>query len=123
MNRRRRLPGVATVEHGSTLVEVLVALAIAAIALTVFLAAIEAGLRGVASIQERTVATTVARSQMEAIKAAPWPGPYLPVSAPPGYVVGVSTGPGLVAGVQLVTVTVQRDGRSIMSLQGYKGQR
>jgi len=138
MNRRRTVPRVATEEPlrepfapgshphaypGSTLVEILVALAIAGLALTVFLAALEAGIRGVASVQHRTVAATLARSQMELIKTAPWPGPYPPVSAPPGYAVTVDTQPGIVAGVQLVTVNVQRDGRGVLTLQGYKGQR
>ncbi len=134
MNRRRTLPGVVTgrptrrasppaSQTGSTLVEVLVAVALAAVALTVFLTAIDAGIRGMASVQERTVAATLARSQMEIVKTAPWPGPYASVSAPPGYAVGAQAQPGIVAGVQLITISVQRDGRSVLTLQGYKGQR
>lgn len=110
-------------QQGATLVDILVALAIAAIALTVMLSVLSIGVHSVASIQERATASALARSQIESIKSAPWPGPYSTIAAPSGYSISLEVGAGPVTGIQLVTVTVRRDQRAILSLQAYKGQR
>ncbi len=108
-------------ERGSTLIEILVALGIIAVALTVFLAALQLGLRGVANVQEQTLAASLARSQMESVKAAPWPGPYPALAAPSGYTVTTTPESGPLPGLQLITVTVSRHGRPLLTIQGYKG--
>jgi hypothetical protein len=81
------------------------------------------GVRTVASVNEQTIAATLVRSQLEAVKNAAWPGPYSPLAAPTGYTIQLSTAPGPIAGIQIVTVAVQRNGREILRAQGYKGQR
>lgn len=118
--RRRTTPACAA---GSTLVEILVALAIVAVTLTVVVAMLQAAVGAVASVHEQTLAAALARSQMETIKSSPWPGPYPTVAAPAGYQVTAGVGPGPLSGLQIITVTVRRDGRSIVVVQGYKGQR
>jgi Tfp pilus assembly protein PilV len=109
--------------RGSTLLEVLVALGIVAVTLTVVVSMLVMGVRAVGNVDEQTVATTLARSQMESVKSAAWPGPYSPVAAPAGFTIQITTAPGPSASIQVVTVRVQRDGREILRVDGYKGQR
>jgi type II secretory pathway pseudopilin PulG len=131
MNRRTTHACVAAASRqqpgsdlpGATLLEALVALAIVTIALTVFVSMLQFGVHSVAGLHEQTLATALARSQMEAVKAAAWPGPYPPVAAPSGYTVSVANAAGPVAGVQLITVRVHHGGQTVLTLEGYKGQR
>ena len=108
---------------GSTLVEVLVALGIAAVALTLFVSILQLGVHSVATIQERVTATTLARSQMETVKLTPWPGPYPVISTPTGYTLTVAASSGPIGGIQMITVRVAHAGRDVLTLEGYKGQR
>lgn len=55
-------------ERGDSLIEVLVALAIVAIVITTFLAALSTGAFGVATVHERVTAENLARAQLEYIK-------------------------------------------------------
>jgi len=134
MNRRRSsacvVPDTA-VAHlkasamlpAATLTEILVALGVLAIALTVFVSVLQLGVHSAAAIHEQTTAARLARSQMEIIKNAAWPGPYPAVTSPPGYIVSVSLSQGPLTSLQLVQVRVQHDQRDVLTLQGYKGQR
>jgi len=115
-------PAVGGLE-GSSLLEILVALGIVAIALTVFVSMLQLGVGSVASIQEQTMAALLARSQMETVKSAAWPGPYPSIAPPSGYTINVSSSPGPLADIQSITVRIQRDGRHILSVQGFKGHR
>jgi type II secretory pathway pseudopilin PulG len=108
---------------GSTLLEVLIALGIVAIALTFFVSILQLSVHSVTVVHEQTTAAILARSQMETIKSAAWPGPYSTISAPPGFTVLVASAPGPIAAIQVITVRVQADGRDILTVQGYKGQR
>jgi prepilin-type N-terminal cleavage/methylation domain-containing protein len=137
MNRRTKLPRVvcridfgrmlvatrARADRGSTLVEILVAMGIVAVALAVFISMLQTGVLTVGSVQDQTVASALARSQMEVVKSAAWPGPYPVVAIPPGYSVTVSSDPGPSPELQLVTVRVLRAGRTVVTLQGYKANR
>ena len=77
-------------ERGSTLVGELIALAIAATALVALLSGLSTSGLGVRVVERRVSAENVARSQMEAIKAAPYQPnpttvPYPTVAVPSGY--------------------------------------
>jgi type II secretory pathway pseudopilin PulG len=137
MNRRRMKPHVVPspppsaataevgphAERGSTLVEILIALGIMAVVLTVFVSILQLGVFSVGDIQERTTAMTLARSQIETIKSAPWPGPYPTLAAPTGYSVTTSVGAGPMPTIQVISVRIQHNGRDVLTTQAYKGQR
>jgi Tfp pilus assembly protein PilV len=84
-------------ERGTGLVEILVTMAIAAIAITAFLLALSMGNVGVNTVRERVTAENLARTQLEIIKASSYITGAIPISytsqytiAPPlGYHIGV----------------------------------
>ncbi len=90
-----------------TLVEVLLAIAILAIVGVAFLMALGGGLMGTIVADERTVAESLARSQLEAIKTAQYDatGDYELINRPPGYDISISIG-SVNTGLQKITVTV-----------------
>lgn len=110
-------------ERGSTLIEILIALGIMGVVLTVFVSVLQLGVLSVSDVQERSTAMTLARSQMEIVKSAPWPGPYPALATPAGYTVSTSIGPGPMPTIQAITVAVRHNGRDILTTQVYKGQR
>jgi Tfp pilus assembly protein PilV len=84
-------------ERGTGLVEILVTMAIAAIALTAFLLALSMGSFGVNTVRERVTAENLARTQLEIIKSSSYITGATPIAytsqyaiaTPPGYVIGV----------------------------------
>lgn len=84
-------------ERGAGLVEILVTMAIASIAITIFLLAMSMGSFGVNTVRERITAENLARTQLEIIKASSYITGAIPISytsqytiAPPqGYHIGV----------------------------------
>ncbi|MFP3853105.1 MAG: hypothetical protein ACLFWD_02300 [Anaerolineales bacterium] len=131
-------------EAGFSLVEELVALGLVSLGLVLLVAMITTGSIGVTTTGDKTTADTLARSQLEIIKAATYtvPGsdinPYPTVSASAPYSVSVeidywyweeaeASGTFVDApnseGMQRVTVTVSRDGDDLITLSEYKVDR
>jgi len=131
-------------ERGSTLVGELIALAIAATALVALLSGLSTSGLGVRVVERRVSAENVARSQMEAIKAAPYQPnpttvPYPTVAVPSGYGLTIdvsywmtATGtftsslPHADAGLQRIRVEVRASDEPdsiAFALEDYKGDR
>ncbi|MBI3954129.1 MAG: prepilin-type N-terminal cleavage/methylation domain-containing protein [Chloroflexi bacterium] len=124
---RRGLPALAD-DRGFTLVEWVVAIGITATALVAALVGIAVASRSAALADERLTAGLLARSQLESIKAQPYatpPDSYPAVGAPPGYSVQVQTltVPGADANIELVRVTVYRQGQALESIESYRVNR
>jgi type II secretory pathway pseudopilin PulG len=126
-------------ETGFSLVEELVAVGVLGIGLTLLIGMLSTGAAGVTTTQDRVTAEGLARSQLEAIKAAsyranPTTVPYPTVAAPPPYSVTTSveywSAPGGAFtttvrndGMQRVTVAVHRGPALILQIQDYKVNR
>ena len=106
-------------EGGAGLVEVLAAVAIMAIVLTIFLSALSTGSFGVSAVRERVTAENLARSQLEYTKNYTYSvTPYPTIVPPAGYAItiGISywfsptntftSNPSADSGMQWITVTV-----------------
>lgn len=107
-------------QQAFTLVEVLVALGILAIVAATFLAAVGSNFKGAALAQERTIAESLARSQMEIIKKAAYSGSYTPEdSNREGYTIAVTVTP-LQLGLQKVRVSVSHWGEEVIAVDDYK---
>ncbi len=82
-------------ENGATLVEELVTVAIIAFGIVILVAMITTGVIGVRQVDDKVIAETLARSQLELVKDAsyeadPGTNPYPPVTGVPGYSVIVA---------------------------------
>lgn len=131
-------------ERGSTLVGELIALAIVGTALVALLSGLSTSSLGVRVVERRVSAENVARSQMEAIKAAPYQPnptavPYPEVTVPSGYDLSIgvsywmtatgtfaSTLPETDGGLQRIRVEVRSAGNPdsvAFALEDYKGDR
>jgi len=131
-------------DRGAGLVEALVALAIVAIVLTIFLSALSTGTFGVSLVRERVTAGNLARSQLECIKDHPYITGAIPISytsmctvtAPSAYdtrVVDISywyspinefTSVGADdSGMQWITVTVSHNDEPVFTIEDYKVDR
>ena len=130
-------------ERGVSLVEILVAVAIMAIVVTIFLAALSTGTLSVGVVRERVTAENLARSQLECIKGHPYitgaiPISYTtlcPVTAPSAYDIGLDisywysqtnefTSVGANdSGMQWITVTIFYNGEPTFTMEEYKVNR
>ncbi|MFC1872658.1 prepilin-type N-terminal cleavage/methylation domain-containing protein [Chloroflexota bacterium] len=117
-------------ERGSSLVEVLVALAIFAAIGVVFLNAIQSGLTNAGKIDERFIAENLIRTQIEDLKSLPYEvADYYPitVSPPLGYttLIDVTDESPLdyPSTLQKVRISVSREDRVLVSLETYKVNR
>ena len=115
-------------ERGFALVETLVAVAVLASALVVFLAGLSTGSLSTAESDRLSTAHEIARSQMELTKAAAYnaaPYTYPTATAPATYGVSAaaSTMSGGDANIERITVTVTKDGVAVFSLEGFKANR
>ena len=133
--RSERLPtlaglvrAVAGGQKGAGLVEVLVAVAVLGVTLVVFLAAIATGSVGVATTEERVTGENLARSQLEYTKSQTYltaPASYATVTPPTGY--AVSAEATSIAGadsfIQKITVTITRDGETVVTVEDFKVDR
>jgi len=122
------------------MVEILVSVAIMAIVLTTFLAALSTATWGVATVRERVTAENLARAQLECIQHHP----YIDGAAPISYttmctVTQLSSYPMDVSisywysptfiitptasGMQWITVTVYHNSDPVFTIQKYKAKR
>jgi Tfp pilus assembly protein PilV len=132
---RGRLPSLANLtravadgQKGAGLVEVLVAVAVLSITLVAFLAAISTGSVGVATTEERVTAENLARSQLEYTKSQTYvaaPTSYATVTPPTGYAVSaIATSiPDSDSSVQKITVTITRNGETLVTIEDFKVDR
>ena len=114
-------------EAGTSLVESLIAVAIAAIAITAFLAALSTGSMAVQRSDERVTAENLARSQVEDIKGQDYSssGAYDSIDAPDGYSIAISASAidgRNMSEIQNVTVTVSYDDGAV-TIETYKANR
>ena len=115
-------------ERGVTLVETLVAVAVLASALVVFLAGLSTGSLSTAQSDRLSTAHEIARSQVELTKAAVYSAPpySYPTVTPPatyGVIAAASTISGGDADIERIMVTVTKDGVAVFSLEGFKANR
>ena len=122
-------------EAGDTLVELLAAVAIISISLTVLVSALSTGAFGVRTSNQLTAATSLAASQLESIKAAGYTTgtisyPVIPAGAYTieqeiSYWDGASftSNPLSDAGLQWITVTVSHQGEVLVEVSNYKVNR
>lgn len=118
---------------GATVIETAVALCILAVVVVAFLGGLAAAQNATIMADERATAESLAQSQLEYVKKAPYvfsattytPAP-LPVSQEyAGYSATVGAAPVNVSddGIQRITIAVARNGLEIISLSGYKENR
>jgi type II secretory pathway pseudopilin PulG len=110
-------------EIGSSLVEILVAVSIVALALTLFVAGLSTGAFAVRASNRLTTANNLAAVQLETIKASSYitVGTYALVARPTGYDILISSNV-ITPGLQQVTVTVSYQGGSVV-VSNYKVNR
>jgi len=113
-------------ERGDSLVEILVAVAIISLSLTILVTALSTGFYGVRSSRHLTQANNLAASQMESIKVAAYAdvagGTYPSVTAPPGYTIDV-TQRQVETGLLAITVTASYDGEPLTVVSNFKVDR
>ncbi|HEY81866.1 MAG TPA: hypothetical protein G4O01_01075 [Dehalococcoidia bacterium] len=125
----KRLASLTTKQRGIGLAEVLVALALIGIAVVAFLSSLYTGARTVNIIYERVTAENLARSQLEYIKSQSYitaPTSYQALSSlPPGFT--ITTQASAIEGrddnIQKITVTVSRNGKTLLTLEDFKVNR
>ncbi|MCJ7734634.1 MAG: type II secretion system GspH family protein [Anaerolineales bacterium] len=128
-------------EQGATLIEELMTVAIIAFGIVILVAMITTGVVGVRQVDDKVLAESLARSQLELIKNASYqadPGttPYPSVASIPGYVVSLgieywnagsgsftSTPPPPYDGMQKITVTVSTGGDTLVQIATFKVNR
>ena len=122
--------------RGFTLIEVVIAIALMGTIAIAVLSALSTASLALITADKRATAESLARSQMEYVKNSPYDDvlesghPQYPTITPlpPGYTV-VTTAVRLNPegdslndddGIQQITVTVSRDGKAVITLDGYK---
>ena len=115
-------------ERGFALMEALIAVAILGMTLVVFIAGLSTGLLATGSADRLSAAHELARSQLEYTKndtysAAPHTYATVTPAATYGVTSVASTLGGGDANVELITVTVSKDGNAVYTLEGYKVNR
>jgi len=129
VERLSRRPVVVRGQDGVSLVEVLVAMAIAGGAIVMFLSSLSTGSKSVGVMYEQTMAQNLARSQIEYVKSLEYvaaPTSYECIeSLPPGF--SVTAEATAIAdrdeNIQRITVTVYRDGQAVLTKEGFKVKR
>ncbi|TEU03462.1 MAG: type II secretion system protein [Dehalococcoidia bacterium] len=114
-------------KKGYLLIETVIAIAVFAIVAIGFMQGIQVGMLGTYRDSQINTALHLAQSQMEYIKSLPYDddGLYDKLDEPTGYTIDVDaddTVYGNVAGLQLITVNVSYQDKSVV-LQGYKTDR
>ena len=136
LSRVLNIAHLSRTEHGFTLIETLVALAILAITAVTFLSGLSIASKGVMVSQRRVTADTLAKSQMEYVKGSTYNDVDNPpvydidagIAIPTGYGISVSAerldpmndGIANDDGLQKVTVIVSHEGEPLLTLVDYK---
>jgi len=127
-------------ERGDSLVEILVAVAIITIVLSVFLTALSTGAFSVSVVHERVTAANLARAQLECIQHQPYIDGAAPISYTTActatqlsaYPVDLSisywysptetftSNPDYDSGMQWITITVSHNGKQVFTIEDYK---
>lgn len=121
-------------EAGTTLVEELVTVAIIGIGIVVLVAMITTGVIGVRQVDDKVLAESLARSQLEIIKDSAYQAAYPAVAPIPSYSVAVgieywnASSSTFVSsvwddGLQKITVTVSSAGTPLVQTADYKVDR
>jgi prepilin-type N-terminal cleavage/methylation domain-containing protein len=113
-------------ENGFSLMEMLVAVAIIGIAITVFITALSTGSLSVSALNVGTIAQDLAQRQIEQIKSATYDSTgasYTLVTAPSGYTIGLAVNSALYADnkIQKLTVTISHNAQQVLVVEDYKG--
>jgi type II secretory pathway pseudopilin PulG len=119
---------LAAVQAGLGLVETLVAVAILGVTAVTFLTSLSTGTLSVNTLEQQTVGQELARTQMEAIKAADYDMTgvsYSPVVLPPGYAVSINAVSNIYADkdIQKIVILITYHSQQITRLEGYKVNR
>ena len=115
-------------ERGDSLVEILVAVAIMAIVLTIFLSALSTGTLSTGVVHKRVTAEIIARAQLEHAKHSDFisgTNYYTPTEisdSHPGYAAVISATT-INTGLQLITITVSYNGEPVFTIEDYKVDR
>jgi len=112
-------------EKGFSLIEVLVSLAIIGIVSVGFLSALANSSKASIKTDQIDTARTLAQSQMEYLKIQPYATTYIPESISNincGYSASVATSSVVQRDslIQKITVTISKDGSSVITLDGCK---
>lgn len=113
-------------EKGASLVEAIIAVAITAIAVAGFLGALSTGALAVGKVDGQVTAQNLARSQLEYTKSQAYiaaPASYAKITpVPAGYSISAEATAvnGRDDNVQKITVTVQRNGKVLQVMEGFK---
>jgi len=115
-------------ERGIGLAETLVAITIIGITVVAFITALSTGTLAVRESDQEAVAQQLARTQLEYLKSLPYDATgaaYPTVDTPSGYTVSLETDASIYTDtdIQELTVTIYRDGESILTVAAYKVNR
>lgn len=115
-------------EDGFTLVEAIIAIALLGIVVLTMVIGMSTGAMAVSDSDEQVTAQGLARSQMEYTKNYTYNSSavtYPAITAPDGYTITVvvSAVPDTDTNIQKITVTVARNGATLITLEDYKVNR
>ncbi len=121
-------------ESGTTLLEVLIGIAMLSLVVVAFLSGLTTSLQGTILADEQTVAESLGRTQLEAIKNSVYndipPYHYNKIAnVPPGYDININVSPidpetGTVnftdTGLQRITITISRGNKQVLVVETFK---
>ena len=113
-------------EKGLGLVESMFAVAILGVTVVTFVIALSAGSVAVREQKQQVTAQSLAQTQLEYIKSAPYNvASYPTIAEPEGYSISVSVNSNLYADsdIQQITVTITKSEEDILSIADYKVNR
>ena len=114
-------------QRGTTLIEVLIAIAILGVISVPFLTALSTSSRALIIADERTTAESLIRSEIEYVRSQEYDatGNYTDIAdadIPVGFDVYLSNFTNLEDGLQKITITVKRDGEVVLITSTYKAR-
>ena len=112
-------------QKGTTLIEVLIAIAILGMIAVPFLTALSTSSRGIIIADERTTAESLVRSEIEYVRSQEYAanGTYAEIADPVGYNVSLVNVTVLMPGLQEITVEVYHGAKLVLTTSTYKVDR